>query len=233
MTARPYSGAPTARDAVLALAPSRIREVANAGLGDPDVLPFWFGEPDEVTPAFIRKAGIAAIERGETFYAENLGIPELREAVAAYVSRLHRPTAMEEVAVTSSGMSALMLAVQALVEPGNRVVVVTPLWPNLTEIPKILAGHVVRVPLQFTPGGWMLDTDRLLDALAPGTRVLLINSPNNPTGWTLEVPAIEAILAHCRPRHLDRGRRRLRAALLRSRGLAARLRAGVPRFRDQ
>jgi aspartate/methionine/tyrosine aminotransferase len=198
MNDRPLSGAPTARDTVLALAPSRIREVANAGLGDPDVLPFWFGEPDEVTPAFIRNAGIAAIERGETFYAENLGIPELREAVAAYVSRLHRPTAMDEVAVTSSGMSALMLAVQALVEPGDRVVVVTPLWPNLTEIPKILAGNVVRVPLRFSPSGWTLDTARLLAALVPGTRALLVNSPNNPTGWTLEVPAIEAILAHCR-----------------------------------
>jgi aspartate/methionine/tyrosine aminotransferase len=198
MIERPSSAALTARDSVLRLTASQIREVANAGLGDPDVLPFWFGEPDEVTPAFIRNAGIASIERGETFYTENLGVTALREAVAAYVSGLHRATAPDEIAATSSGMSALMLATQALVEPGDRVVIVTPLWPNLTEIPKILAGAVTRIPLAFSPMGWTLDLDRLIDALTPGTRAVVINSPNNPTGWTIDVPALQAILAHCR-----------------------------------
>src|ERR1700722_18724700 len=70
----------TARAEVLALRNSKIREVANAGIGLPDVLPFWFGEPDEVTPKFIRDAGIASIERGDTFYTQNFGIPELRDA---------------------------------------------------------------------------------------------------------------------------------------------------------
>src|SRR5580700_7723889 len=107
----------TARADVLALRNSKIREVANAGIGLADVLPFWFGEPDEVTPQFIRQAGIDAIERGETFYSQNFGIPELREAIAAYVSRLHRPTPVANIAATSSGMSALMHAVQALVGP--------------------------------------------------------------------------------------------------------------------
>ena len=69
-----------------ALVASQIREVANEGMGDPDVLPFWFGEPDEVTPAFIRDAGAASLARGETFYTQNLGIPTLRDAIAAYVS---------------------------------------------------------------------------------------------------------------------------------------------------
>ena len=67
-------------------------------------------------------------------------------------------------------MSALMLTVEALVAPGDRVVVVTPLWPNLVEIPKILARDVVCVPLAFGAGGWTLDLDRLLAALTPGTR---------------------------------------------------------------
>src|ERR1700691_2316830 len=66
----------TARAEILALRNSKIREVANAGIGLPDVLPFWFGEPDEVTPKFIRDAGIASIERGDTFYTQNFGIPE-------------------------------------------------------------------------------------------------------------------------------------------------------------
>jgi len=189
---------PAARPAVESLRGSKIREVANAGFGDPDVLPFWFGEPDEVTPEFIREAAIAALRAGDTFYTHNLGIAPLREALAAYVSRLHRPVDVERIAVTNSGMSALMLATQAIVGPGDRVVEVTPLWPNLVEIPKILGASVECVPLDFGAGGWTLDPDRLLAALAPGTRALYVNSPNNPTGWTIDRAAQKAVLAHCR-----------------------------------
>ena len=77
------------RDTVSALEGSRIREVANEGLGREGVLKFWFGESDEVTPAFIREAAIASLHEGETFYAHNLGLPELRAALAAYTTRLH------------------------------------------------------------------------------------------------------------------------------------------------
>ncbi len=90
-----------------------------------------------------------------------------------------------------------MLTVEALVAPGDRVVVVTPLWPNLVEIPKILSADVVCVPLDFGAAGWTLDVDRLLDALTPGTRALMINSPNNPTGWTIDRAAQRAVLEHC------------------------------------
>src|SRR5881396_3041627 len=157
----------SARNAVRSLVASQIREVANEGLGSPDILPFWFGEPDEVTPLYIRDAAVAALAAGETFYTQNFGIPELRAAIAAYVSRLHASTPAGRIAVTSSGMSALMLAVEALVDPGDRVVCVTPLWPNLTEIPKILGAKVVRVPLSFEPSGWTLDVGRLIEALTP------------------------------------------------------------------
>ncbi len=187
-----------ARDAVRALAASQIREVANAGMGDPGVLPFWFGEPDQVTPDFIREAGAASLARGETFYTQNFGIPPLRDAIARYLTDLHRPVRADDVAVTASGMSALMLAVEALVAPGDRVVVVTPLWPNLVEIPKILSARVECVPLAFAAGEWTLDLDRLLDALTPGTRLVLINSPNNPTGWTITHEQQQAVLARCR-----------------------------------
>jgi len=187
-----------AREAVRGLRASKIREVANAGMDRDDVLAFWFGEPDEVTPAFIRQAGIDALNAGETFYTHNLGIPELREAIASYVTRLHRPTGVDSIAVTNSGMSALMLATQALIGAGDRVVAVTPLWPNLVEIPKILGAEVECVELQFGPRGWTLDLDRLLAALTPATRAVYLNSPNNPTGWTLDAEAQRAILAHCR-----------------------------------
>ncbi|MCX7891065.1 MAG: pyridoxal phosphate-dependent aminotransferase [Burkholderiales bacterium] len=187
-----------ARAAVRALRASAIREVANAGMGDPEVAAFWFGEPDEATPGFIRRAATDAITAGDTFYTHNLGIPELREAIAAYLSRLHRPVAAERIVVTSSGVSALMLATQALAGPGDRVVEVTPLWPNLVEQPKILGAEVECVPLAFGPRGWALDLDRLLAALTPGTKAVYVNSPNNPTGWTIGREAQAAILAHCR-----------------------------------
>jgi aspartate/methionine/tyrosine aminotransferase len=177
---------------------SKIREVANAGLGKSDVLAFWFGEPDELTPEFIRRAGVDSLAAGETFYTHNYGIAELRAALAAYLSDLHRPVAVEEIIVTASGMSALMLATQALVGHGDRVVEVTPLWPNLVEIPKVLGAHVECLPLDFSPAGWTLDLDRLLSALTPGTRALYINAPNNPTGWSITREEQKEILDHCR-----------------------------------
>ncbi len=177
---------------------SKIREVANAGLGRSDVLPFWFGESDEPTPEFIRDAAIRSLNAGETFYAHNLGLPELREALSRYIGTLHRPVGAERIAVTSSGVNALMLAMQALAGPGDEVVAVVPVWPNLTAQPAILGANVKRVSLQVRGGAWRLDMAALLAAVTPKTNVLLVNAPNNPTGWTLTRAEQEIILAHCR-----------------------------------
>ena len=119
------------RQTVLDLEESKIREVANAGMGRSDVLAFWFGESDEPTPEFIREAAIASLRAGETFYAHNLGLPELREAIAGYATKLHGGVGAERIAVTSGGVNALMLACQAVVDAGDEVVAVTPVWPNL------------------------------------------------------------------------------------------------------
>ncbi len=178
---------------------SKIREVANAGLGRDDVLAFWFGESDQPTPAFIREAAAAALADGRTYYTHNLGRPDLREALSAYLTRLHAtPIGADRIAVTSAGVSALMLAAQLVVSPGDRVVVVGPIWPNVAEIPRILSAQVEVVALEPAQGRWRLDLDRLLDALTPDTRMLVINSPNNPTGWMLAEEDRAAILARCR-----------------------------------
>ena len=188
-----------ARLGVQALRTSLIREVANAGLGRDDVLAFWFGESDQPTPAFIREAAARALTDGRTFYTHNLGRADLRDALSGYLTRLHAtPIGVERLAVTSSGVNALMLAAQAIMEPGDRVAVVTPVWPNVAEIPRIMGAHVAPVSLEPRNGRWSLDLDRLLDALTPGTRAVFINSPNNPTGWTLDAEARQAILDHCR-----------------------------------
>ncbi|AZG12604.1 pyridoxal phosphate-dependent aminotransferase [Cupriavidus pauculus] len=190
--------APLARDVVHGLRASRIREVANAGIGLPDVLPFWFGESDQVTPAFIRDAAARALAEGATFYTHNLGIAPLRAALAGYVTRLHGDTAVDHIVVTSAGVNALMLAAQVVTGPGDRVVCVTPLWPNLVEIPRILGATVETVTLDFGADGWTLDVDKLLRALTPGTRAVMINSPNNPTGWVMPRVQQQAVLDHCR-----------------------------------
>jgi aspartate/methionine/tyrosine aminotransferase len=194
----PVPSTPNARDAVRALRPSQIREVANAGFGVDDVLPFWFGESDRVTPAFIREAASAALTAGATFYTHNLGIAPLRAALASYVSELHGATSPDHVAVTSAGVNALMLAAQLVVGAGDRVVAVTPLWPNLVEIPKILGARVETVALGYGERGWQLDVERLLAALTPATKMLMINSPNNPTGWVMSRDDQRTVLDHCR-----------------------------------
>ncbi|MBX9610191.1 MAG: pyridoxal phosphate-dependent aminotransferase [Burkholderiales bacterium] len=186
------------RKTVLNLEESRIREVANAGMGRSDVLAFWFGESDEVTPDFIRQAAIDSLQRGETFYSHNLGLPELREAVAAYMSGLHGAVGADRIAITSGGVNALMLAMQALIDPGDEVVAVTPVWPNLTAQPQIMSARLRCVSLQPRDGAWALDLPALLAAITPATRVLVVNSPNNPTGWTLSRAEQQAILDHCR-----------------------------------
>ena len=186
------------RPEIESLPGSRIREVANAALGRADVLAFWFGESDEVTPEAVRQAAIESLQRGETFYAHNLGLPSLREAIAGYLSGLHGPVGAERIAVTSSGVTALMLAMQMLAGPGDEVVAVTPVWPNLTAQPVVQGARVTRLPLQARGGAWSLDLDALRTAVTGKTRVLLLNAPNNPTGWTLTRAEQQAIVAHCR-----------------------------------
>ncbi len=186
------------RDAIARLQGSLIREIANAGMGRADVLAFWFGESDEATPELIRRAAIESIERGETFYAQNLGLPELREDLARYTATLHPPVGAGRMVVTSGGVSGLMLAAQALVDAGDEVVVVTPVWPNLVAQSQIMGASVRCVALEPVDGAWTLNLDALLAAVTPATRVLVVNAPNNPTGWTLTRDEQQRLLDHCR-----------------------------------
>jgi aspartate/methionine/tyrosine aminotransferase len=186
------------RDTIASLPASKIRQVANAAMGRDDVLAFWFGESDEPTPEAVREAAAQSLRSGETFYSHNLGLEPLRQGLADYVSALHAPVAVGRIAVTSSGVNALMLAMQMLVDAGDEVAAVVPLWPNLTAQAQILGGRVRRIALQPRQGRWGLDVDALCAAVTPATRVLLLNAPGNPTGWTLTRAEQQAILAHCR-----------------------------------
>ena len=186
------------RQVILNLEESRIREVANAGMGRADVLAFWFGESDEVTPDFIRQAAIDSLNKGETFYSHNLGLLELREAISEYMSARHGPIGVDRLAVTSGGVNALMLAMQQLVDAGDEVVAVTPVWPNLTAQPAIMGARVTCVALQPVNGAWVLNMAQLLGNVTASTKLLILNAPNNPTGWTLSRAEQQQILDHCR-----------------------------------
>lgn len=196
-----HQNVPEASPIIQSLSGSMIREVADAAMGRDNVLPFWFGETDRATPDFIRQAAVAGLGDGDTFYSQNLGRPYLREAISRYLERQHKvEISVNRIAAVSSGLMGLKLASELLLEPGDKVVAITPLWPNLIEIPKIRQAQVERVPLVIQDNTWALDLDQLLSALTPDTRALIINSPNNPTGWTIDEKSLIKVLEHCRQR---------------------------------
>jgi len=188
-----------ARPGIQTLEESLIRAVAREGAGVEDVIGLWYGEPDAVTPAFVRDAARHALDRGETFYTANEGIPALRAELAAYQTRLGRHAVdPSRICVTSSGTHALNIACLALLSPGDRVVVPRPAWPNLTGIPRLSEAQVTGPALRLVDGVWKADLDELLAALTPATRMVILNTPGNPTGWMLSREEQRVILAHCR-----------------------------------
>ena len=187
-----------ARHAVAALESSKIRDVYNDGAGIADLIPLWVGEPDIPTPDFITRAATDSLAAGETFYSHNLGIEPLREAIARYLQRNGRPVTADRIAATSAGVNAIMLACQSVLDPGDRVVTLAPHWPNIGAIPLILSAPVETVPLELSQGLWRVDLDRLLAAITPETRLALLNSPGNPTGFAFTAEEQRAVLDRCR-----------------------------------
>src|SRR5689334_12570010 len=99
-------------------------------------------------------------------------------------------------------MEAIMLSMQSLIDPGDEVVVVSPVWPNIFATVEIMGGRIVAVPLTAGNAGWTLDPDRLFEACGPKTRMIFLNSPGNPTGWTLDRQTQRRILDFARARGL-------------------------------
>ena len=175
------------RSVVRDIAPSQIREVAHLGMGRDDVVPLWFGEPDQPTPEFICRAAMDALAAGDTFYQPNAGIAPLRAALSDYMNGLYGTALLpDNVIVTVSGLNAIMVALQAVLGAGDHLVTTAPIWPNLVAIPRVLGASVTTVPLQAdAKAGWQLDLQALFDACRPSTKVILLNTPNNPTGWMM------------------------------------------------
>ncbi|MEM7348804.1 MAG: pyridoxal phosphate-dependent aminotransferase [Chloroflexota bacterium] len=191
------------RTAVTQLETSLIRKLANQAATVEDIIPLWYGEPDQPTPKIIRDAAIASLEAGSTFYQPNLGLMALRQALADYTNSLYNTHfGPENMVVAGSGLMALAVASQCVVDQGSTIVTHAPTWPNLPAIQQLLGANIIRVPLRLNQQRWQLDLEQLFDACTPDTKMLLINSPSNPTGWMLTDEEQQAILDFCRERGL-------------------------------
>jgi aspartate/methionine/tyrosine aminotransferase len=186
------------------LAPeSGIMAVVNYGWTKGGVIPLWAGEGDLPTPDFISAAATASLAAGETFYTRQRGIPQLRQALADYHGRVYgRSFSPDEFFVTGGGMQAIVLALEATAGKGDEVVYLEPAWPNFAGAAGVAGARPV--PVQLSPGanGWSLDINRVADAITPATRVLFVNSPANPTGWTADVSELRDLLHLARRRGL-------------------------------
>jgi aspartate/methionine/tyrosine aminotransferase len=181
---------------------SPISDVAMSVFGDPEVVPLWFGEGDLVTPDFVREAAAEGLRQGETFYTWQRGIPELRRALSAYTEGLYGiKCPIDRISVTGSGMQAILLTCQLLLDPGDNVVIVSPIWPNITSAVRLVRAEPKYVALDRKPGGgWHLDMQRLFDAVDGRTRAIFVNSPGNPTGWMMSSDQQRALLDFARQR---------------------------------
>jgi len=180
--------------ATLAIADQAAR-MRNQGV---DVVSLSIGEPDFETPAHIRQACIDAIRRGETHYAPSRGIPGLVKAVAHRVaSDTGLPVGEDGVIITAGAKDAIRQACQALLNPGDEAVIFDPSWVSYDPCVRMAEGCPVHVPLSeetFQPD------DRLLEAVGPATKLLVINSPSNPSGAVLDDAAL-ALLRDCATDH--------------------------------
>ena len=164
-----------------------------------DILPLWFGEGQWPTSQIAIEAAQNALQAGDHFYQPNNGKPRLRSALARYMNGLYGTSkTTQNITVTASGMQGLALTALALIDSGDHVVCIVPVWPNLGESFKIAGGQIDSTILIARDGRWHLDMEELLAKLTHKTKALLINSPNNPTGWVCSAEEQKTILDHCR-----------------------------------
>ena len=189
---------PLVRPRIDAMQDSPILDVWRMGFSVEGVIALWAGEPDVPTPRFICEAAERALAEGQTFYTHNRGIPPLRAAIADYLKAIFGASVSDDrIAVTSAGMNAVQIVCQAVLDPGDKAVVVTPSWPNIMRAMEISGAEIVSVPLTQGANGWSLDMERLLTA-CQGARLVYFASPANPTGWMITPEEAKTLLVFCR-----------------------------------
>ncbi len=193
--------APVPRPQINDLEETGIMKIFLHGVGRKDVIPFWAGEGDVATPDFICDAVNRSLAAGETMYSHSRGIPEMREALAAYMTRTFGvPVGEERISLTTSGMVAIVVAVQMAAGPGDEVVVLGPVWPNIYSVVEVAGASVRHAGLTQDADGWRLDLDHLFAQVTARTTAIFVNSPGNPTGWVITPEQQRRLLAFARER---------------------------------
>lgn len=178
-------------------------EIVRYGRRKTNILSLGQGEGDAPTPDFILRGAQKAMEGGRTFYGPVLGQEALRQEISNYYDRIydmHIPT--NRIFATSSGTTAMHLALTAILDAGDEVVAVTPIWKNLLGAIELAQAKFTEVALDNDDGAWSLDLDKLFDACGKQTRAILITSPSNPTGWVMSREEIKAVMEFARARNI-------------------------------
>ena len=149
------------------------------------VIHFEIGRPDFDTPEYIKKAAYESLERGEVFYTSNLGDMGLREQIAKKLNYQNNIPCKAENIMVSVGLSeAIFDALMAVLDPGDEILVPDPVWMNYVNVPKVLGA----VPVSYTlkeENGYQMDLEEIREKITDKTKVLVLVTPNNPTGMVL------------------------------------------------
>lgn len=174
------------RDEIETLEQNGITKVAFKRMGDPKVIPLWFGEGDTVTPDFIREATKKALDEGQTFYSHTRGRPELRAALKIYLDGLYGIDLDERrITVPGAAMLGVTIAAQMALGRGDHGLIVGPVWPNIAAVFRVTGADLTYVRQRLTENGWQLTADEIIEGVRPETRAIFVNSPCNPTGWVM------------------------------------------------
>ncbi|MGC8641757.1 MAG: pyridoxal phosphate-dependent aminotransferase [Isosphaeraceae bacterium] len=158
-----------------------------------EILDFALGEPDFDTPQNIQEAALRAIRAGKTHYTPPAGIPELRQAVADhYTHQEGLPTEMNQVVVSNGAKHSIHNALMAVCGPGDEVIIPAPYWVSYSDLVKLTGAQPV-VLATSEASGFKLTPQQLLDAVTPRSKLLMINSPSNPTGSVYSRAELEAL----------------------------------------
>jgi len=180
-----------------------IARTALARLHDDTVMPLWFGEGDEVTPDFICNAAKASLDQGHTFYTHTRGRTTLRAAIKRYLDRLYDADVHpDRISVPGSAMLGVNICAQMAASKGDHVIIVSPVWPNIEAVFRVIGAEIEHLRQRPTPSGWQITADEIIASVRKETRAIFLNSPCNPTGWVMPRAEQLRLLEFCRERDL-------------------------------
>ena len=180
-------------DTLKDIKPSGIRKFFDLLADMGDVTALTVGQPDFVTPWHIREAAITSLERGHTYYTSNSGLPELRREICTYMKRrFELDFSVDEVLITVGGSEAIDVAVRALTNPGDEVIIPMPSFVCYEPIVRMAGGVPVIINTK-AENGFKLTADELRSAITDRTKMLVLPYPNNPTGAILNREELEAL----------------------------------------